>query len=1620
SPLIPLDVICENGISRKLNFLQLNEALNSGRIQLFPNGPKTPTTDRKAKTQQRFWHGLGDENPSEQDPPLRDVAKPRATLNFDESMMMSPVSHHPQRQPVKAITNNRFSQADELMLDNTNFLVHAKVGDETQSRNSSKCTSRRETTYNNTTMELDNLEKDEAAVPRHTLQKVVDIEEDEVEEGTHRIAPAVEQEYVISRRSLNLARGIAGSSEDLQLTMLDPSNRRRQTLHQAEPMEEDREELHHNKHSQTIHRTEPIEEDKVNALREAPTVLQENSCRRQTLHLAVPIEEDMTKSPQQLAPPVKQRSIKRRDTLRMAEAIEEDLELNSKPTAPAGAQQNTRHRETMHMAEAIKEELILPEQDLSAKPIQRSCRNRQTLHLVVPIEEDLVKPQQELVGTSRRRETVHMDEAVDEDFVKPQQSTGFPATRRETVHMVEAIEEEKLSSKSEDLASATRNYRHRQTLHMAEPITEETIKPIEESIKSKPTAQQSSRRRETVHMAEAIEEELMIAETEFKANPEASLPTQRSCRNRQTLHLVEPIEEELDRPQQEFVPKSTARQNDRRRATVYGEEAMEEDSVEIKTQQELPLTSTAPLATHRSGKHRETVHMAELIEEELAGPIEGFSSKPSASAALQRTGKSRGTIHMTEPIEEEIARPREETNSRRVAPEPIKESLLAHELTSKPTASMASLLTGRRRETLLTAEAIEEDSLCLGVTAAPLKEYSKQRRTVTLDQPIDELEQSFDMNIPPAPPSVSKSAKQGAVFDISDPFADDVIGTQHVSERVLNQKQRKTLHMAEPIEEEEACNAASISKSQRDVSATKQYERMPRKTITIAEAIEEDDNCIPEKQESAVKMLRQTLHVAEAIDEDLPTSAIEHTNWKPKLEFQESMDIECRSTSAANDLEKAMPQSRSSSSEWLAQANIKERQAAANTLFTEPASPEEGKYLLNPSIARLRMETPKMHKKSSYFAITPGRSMIEYEDLEAMCNNESSIAPVAVSESVHQAADMEMDMDISSYGTPVQVSKPTTSFNIKRLPTHLTPNLPQAKKRQTQLPVEAEEQTENKSRIPVPSKTLSLCSPSTEPEQLDGTVQMVRAQMMRQTRSDFSKEVIRPMKQKLKAETYEDNPITISDVSNHFAEQHELANGPTVADTGRQPTDAKNMSMSSRSSNENSKRRYAKAHQEFINISGDTVILDAAEMIEPDDGPEDNEIEKTRLSLVSSLLDESDDRKYEAIEHLEDNAEIEAESEPSGLVNTASCLQQLNPPAAAGAVNACKKCKHCRCSMSETIIDAHEPFALPDWHGLEDGLERLERLRQQPSLEDVQRYWQLKKMERYSCASDALEETGVDINEPVQRSWQEMLQICNKRLKELPKPKIVEPFVNRLDKSLRVQSPRRWIFDYQLQCDRQYVFTHRKITTLRIVINYEPLDIMEREVRVKSIKGTTPSFIPESQYTLPERIQHMLQHFKCDFKAEFLNPSKWSTFEYLLDFQLRLKFPLNLHNLLEGNDVDGFLQFLQRIDSKCRETAKLCAEMRLVLIENKAQLLRQSNRTVVQKTVRKSVQFKDEAYMRVDKTCFIIEIGNVEEISFSDIVQPPMYEFDEKIQYLPKGIAFLRVFLPNPEQFLRS
>lgn len=1143
SPLIPLDVISENGIKRKLNFLQLNEALNSGRIQLFPNGPRTPNTDRKARSQQRFWHGLGDERPLEAD------IKPRGTLNFNESIMMSP---GPALKVVKPIRNNRFSQADELMLDNTNFLVHAKVGDETNSRNSSKCASRRETTYNNTTMELDNLEKDEAAVvaalervtrapptlqrmeemdvsdiePKqniqasvqknqkldHTMrlnetmeeeyvpppdtkstrtkQKVGDSADNVIEERAWPAASAGEQEYVISRKSLHFTKDISGVDEDLQLTSKRQEEKsRRQTLHMIEPMDEDSNESQspmatskveqsfsraasvkslHNKHRKTIHQAEPIEEDIVKPLSELKvqstgnSVFQQHSVRRQTLLLTVPIEEDINETKESHSP-VTQPNCRRRQTMHMAIAIEEDLVKQQsgsarKPIGPLeAAQQSIKRRDSVHMAVDMEEEFAASNEELQSASTatastEHSRMRRHTVYIAEAIEEDAINPQKEVSlkettseaapQITRRRETLHIPEPIEEELVEsPIVAAASQSNRhRQTLHMENSMEEDKLclNPTSFEIEQSTRR---RETLHMAEDIKEEVIRPqgtrhrktlymseaIEEDyIGTQQQQQLNSKRRETLHMVEDIKEEIARqvspepfpsvrhSQTLNKAEPieedlvrpqKAPPAIQRDYRYGQTIHMTEPKEtlhmiedtKEEKRPQELIKNRkasTTVQENSKRRETVHKSEDNEQDVLRLK--KECNLKTTAYPAPLRCGRRRETLHLNEDIEEDMVKPIAECNMKSTAYPVQLQIDSRRETLHVTEDMEEEFLTPKKECSI-------------------KSTAHPVLLQNGRRRETLHKAEAMEEDSFCLP------KELAETAGAFT------DLEPSTNSKLPNTALKCSFRQASG----ISDSFAVNKINTQNVikpktmPEEDFNRKSRQTLHLTKPIEEE-MCTSASTYMAQ-SVGCQDHYAK-PRKTITMPEAIVEDFNSFAKELDSPVKKPRQAILPEEPIDEEIPNSPIiKRDGGKSKLAFLKCMGI-------------SSPDNNNTEHEVLVQSVLSQE------IKNKEQSPEKNK---NPSIARIIMETPKVNKtQHNFFPITPGRSMIEYEDLEEICNADSEIRQSAVASKITNEP-VDMDMNISSCGTPKPM---TTSFNIKRLPIHLTPNLPEAKKRNVRLP----------------------------------------------------------------------------------------------------------------------------------------------------------------------------------------------------------------------------------------------------------------------------------------------------------------------------------------------------------------------------------------------------------------------------------------------------------------------------------------------------------------------------------------------------------------------------------------
>lgn len=141
SPIIPSEF-------KVLNFKQLNDEIERGKIHLYSNAPKTPNTDRK-KIVSHFTKNINfPEHPKQsktlifEDADIPDEATADDTLTFVKSNNYFDLSCKKRQEAFanehKSKAKCRYSQADDMMLDNTSFLTRAKIGDETASRNSSK------------------------------------------------------------------------------------------------------------------------------------------------------------------------------------------------------------------------------------------------------------------------------------------------------------------------------------------------------------------------------------------------------------------------------------------------------------------------------------------------------------------------------------------------------------------------------------------------------------------------------------------------------------------------------------------------------------------------------------------------------------------------------------------------------------------------------------------------------------------------------------------------------------------------------------------------------------------------------------------------------------------------------------------------------------------------------------------------------------------------------------------------------------------------------------------------------------------------------------------------------------------------------------------------------------------------------------------------------------------------------------------------------------------------------------------------------------------------------------------------------------------------------------------
>ncbi|XP_002015315.2 uncharacterized protein LOC6588866 isoform X1 [Drosophila persimilis] len=1550
SVLIPFDMISGENISKKLNFRQLNDDLEAGKIKVFANGPRTPCTDRKAK-HKRFWHGLDEDQ--DQDPMdinIRSI-KPRATLNFSENMTMSPlaqtapvtvaaVAEPLPREKLKIPDDKRkyrVSQADEMMLDNTNFLAHAKLGDETQSRNSSKVLSRRESTYESSELDLGTPKRNSScrpdfqpstmqeapskhSKPRQTIHLSAEMEQDvfRLEDAAAAIPPerassarrtfslneSMDQENIVDEK----ARAI--QSED-NVPRNRTKSKRRETLLMEESMEEDiispLKELHLKgnadpakgpKSRHTLHLAEPLEEDEALPRNAAAT----EAIRKDRRHLAEAVQEHLQMG--------NQRS-KARQTILQEEPIEEDVD-----NAATGAIRNKAVQQNLPMGN------------------QRS-KARQTILQTEPIEEDVTatgaiqnKSVQKHVPIgnqrSKARQTILQSEAIVEDV--DDAATG--AVRKDYEHLAEAGQKH--------LPMGYQRSKARQTILQSEPIEEDVDDAATGAIRKEalqqnlPMGNQRSKARQTILQAEPIEGEFDYAATgamrKDRKQLAASVQEQTNQRSKasQSILQSEAIEEDVDGAtgaiRKEALQQNLPMGNQRPKArqTILQAEPIEE---------EFDYAATGAMRKDRK-------QLAEAVQEHL--PMTNQRSKASQSIlqseasfirneALQqnlpmgnRRSKARQTILQAEPIEEEFNYAA--TGAIRKDYEHLAEAVQEHHV---PTGDRSS----RSRQTLLTAVPIEEDYSIAYQSSKPRNTHESREESVAF-----------------------KSRNTIMLAELNE---------ENMT-AVRTSKARQTLLLATSMEEEEQLREPPLEKSTK--VAPNRGSRAEQ-TLIMSESMEEEEEEEEHPKEPAFEKSanrgsrsQQTLIMSESMEEE---EEEEHPKEPP---FEKSANRGSRSQQTLI-MSESMEEEAEKAADF--QSPLQSTGAPPELLPITPMLKQNGSGSLN--------------------------SMNEFEKFEEETNQAATprgplpktSALLQKIRSMGESMRMSLEGDALGCGTPTR-----HSGDAKRLFAHLTPNLPEAKKRNTHLFGDMEMEQEMEASIAIKEVTAAVDM------NFDLTLQPVRGligeHMSRST-------------------VFEERPITVSDVSAYFKNlsckvKKEPAEGTMEVERDTCPRD-------SGSSTDRSFKSYAPTNKRFINLSGDTTIFSAAivETIDVDQ-QENNQIDNVRLSLVSTLADEPDtDEEAPAEDAVALPKQPEPQPQPEPEPEHCQEQQESSRVVAAGSSASCRKCANCRRSLSEPRL-SNDSFVLPtqpQWDMTRE-IEMLRRVRAKPNLDDVHKYWQIKEQERQTIAlekeldssSEASEEEEFsewDVNEVMatykrkmerfKRSLADNQEVLQQMLVPLEP---VETFFDRLQDMLGEQQPN-WIFDYQLKVSQKLIFTHRLLTTFRLIVDYETVDELETAIRVCAIN------VEQATVILP------LQ--------------SWTAFEHLLDFQLQLKLPVNLTDSIEGSSVEAFAQFLQRIDAICVDILRTFHKLLAVLTATRANLLRQANRIVVKKTVRRHIEV--DTRTRLEKTDFVIEIANVEAISFRDILQPKLHFFNENIQFLPTGVAFLEAFLDHPEQYLK-
>lgn len=501
---------------------------------------------------------------------------------------------------------------------------------------------------------------------------------------------------------------------------------------------------------------------------------------------------------------------------------------------------------------------------------------------------------------------------------------------------------------------------------------------------------------------------------------------------------------------------------------------------------------------------------------------------------------------------------------------------------------------------------------------------------------------------------------------------------------------------------------------------------------------------------------------------------------------------------------------------------------------------------------------------------------------------------------------------------------------------------------------------------------------------------------------------------------FEDNPITISDVSVHYLAQRKSFIINRLGD------DVSNDYLTD-------SNKAAVFNKQFINLERENSPLCIPEMDDIDKtrlslvetlisenagNDEKNELSanqsigelvdigKTRLSLVETLISENAEENQlsanQSIEELvvehncDTNRQIPVENCPLLLKeNETKMITNKNH------ITLCRRCKHSRESFSSGSISiTTESFALPSMSSSPSiGLERLERLRKLPKLKDVHEYWRRRSLEKNdSNLSNSLGFSFDSEYEKTSDPFREILNLNNcvfkrieNQLSELHFEALqTDIFFKNLNKMISEILPN-WVFNYQTRARKIITFVHKRFLSFCLEFVYYDDGQLGNQISIQDV------------YLRSSRV----------------SSKYWKPIDHILDFNLKINLPVDLKLLLHaGNNEDPILKLLQHMDDVCANVLEDARSLWRLVCKEEASLIRESNRVVVRKFTREFEEVVDN-YPFVKKTEFQIEVNNIRTLTVKDIISPPLYAFSEELKCLPSGICFLKEFLKSPCRYLK-